>query len=125
MYAWCDCPCTIGRKGDLDVSGTMHDRCEDCREAEKDEMVMVYEGCEKHEWPSGMPTSCPDCAELAALTSKIEALERQIALWKEYHAFLNKSMEGPIALAWIHGWRCPDDEVKKGADFRAKLGFSE
>lgn len=59
------------------------------------------------------------------LRSEKRALELQVKLWREYHAFVNKSMEGAISLAWVHGWRCPKADQAKGAKFREKLGFPD
>lgn len=33
---------------------------------------MVEDYCEKHEWPAGMSTPCPNCAELAVLQAKLD-----------------------------------------------------
>lgn len=52
---------------------------------------------------------------------RAEAAELQITLWREYHAFLNKAMEGAISLAWAHGWRCPERDSEKGAAYRVRL----
>jgi len=40
---------------------------------------------------------------------------------KEYIDFLNKANEAPISMAWIHGWRCPQEDIDKGNELREKI----
>ncbi len=42
--------------------------------------------------------------------------------WREYVEFLNTANEGPITMAYVHGWRCPEADVQKGQELRTALG---
>ena len=39
----------------------------------------------------------------------------------EYIVFLNNVNEGPISLAWIHGWKCPKEDIEKGKQLRKEI----
>ena len=47
------------------------------------------------------------------------------ATWLEYIRFLIEVNQGPIQLAWAHGWRCPDGDIAKGEELRARLGLGD
>ena len=38
-----------------------------------------------------------------------------------YVKFLNEVNENPIAIATIHGWICPQEDMDKGIEFREKI----
>lgn len=54
--------------------------------------------CEKHEWSANHPNGpCPDCAELAALSSKLETVQRELEKLKsldERHLYGHWSSAG-------------------------------
>lgn len=44
LFAWCDCPCTLGRKAvEIDDLGSMQDVCEECVEATVREVCICGE----------------------------------------------------------------------------------
>lgn len=44
LFAWCDCPCTVGRKAvEIDALGSMQDVCEECVEATAKEICICSE----------------------------------------------------------------------------------
>lgn len=49
------------------------------------------------------------------------SLEALINEYEAYLEFLNEANEGPIGIAYVHGWRCPEVEVQRGKDFRLRL----
>ena len=63
-----------------------------------------------------------DKRDLARLVLRLEA---RLDLWVEYHKWLNEANMAPIKLAWLHGWRCPAEEVAKGNDYRKRLEIPE
>lgn len=63
------------------------------------------------------------CQRCEQLTDAVQALEQRDILWREFFDFLNKANEVPIGIAFIHGWRCPREVWKKGADYRQRLGI--
>lgn len=40
-----------------------------------------------------------------------------------YIEFLNTANEGPITMAHLHGWRCPEADVARGKEFRKRIGL--
>lgn len=38
-----------------------------------------------------------------------------------YIAWLNEANNGPISLAYAHGWRCPQSDIDKGKQFRERI----
>lgn len=48
-------------------------------------------------------------------------MEELIKTYDEYLEFLDKCNNVPITMAYIHGWRESEDNIKKGEDFRAKI----
>lgn len=49
--------------------------------------------CERHEWPSNMGMSCPDCAALAALTQKLESAQKDADLWRKQASLDHQQLE--------------------------------
>ena len=80
---------------------------------------------------------CDECSGLAqkdvdelvavCLTRKERnaELETREQLWRDYIAFLKVANQGPATMAHVHGWRCPDEDVKRGEQFRKDLGIAE
>lgn len=48
-------------------------------------------------------------------------LKKKMKLQEEYIKFLEEECERASLAASVHGWKCPDDVLKKGEEFRAKL----
>lgn len=48
-------------------------------------------------------------------------MKELIALYDEYIDFLNAANETPVTIACIHGWRCQEQDVKKGVEYRLKI----
>lgn len=44
-----------------------------------------------------------------------------IAKLDEYIMFLDKANEAPTCSAYIHGWRCPENDIKKGEELRKEI----
>ena len=44
-----------------------------------------------------------------------------IELYEEYLAFLNMANQAPTQMAYIHGWRCSEEVIKKGAEYRKRI----
>lgn len=42
-------------------------------------------------------------------------------LLEEYIDFLNEANQGAISIAHAHGWRCSEEHIRKGYDFRNKI----
>lgn len=57
--------------------------------------------------------------------NRMAELEARDQVWRDYVAFLAMAEEGPCEIAAIHGWRCPDEHVEQGRQFREKLGLPE
>lgn len=53
------------------------------------------------------------------------ALQQREALWREYHAWLAEANKGPAQIAYLHRWRCSDEDYKRGVDYRKRLGIGE
>lgn len=53
----------------------------------------------------------------------MQKLEAREQLWRDYVAFLEKADKMPYDMALIHGWRCPDEDVERGKQFREKLNI--
>lgn len=49
--------------------------------------------CERHEWPSNMGMSCPDCAALAALAQKLESAQKDADLWRKQASLDHQQLE--------------------------------
>jgi hypothetical protein len=45
-----------------------------------------------------------------------------IAVYDNYLKFLNEANESPIYLAYAHDWRCPQEDLNKGAEYRMQIG---
>ena len=60
-----------------------------------------------------------------SFAKRADDAELQVELWREYHAFVNKANEGAITLAYVHGWRCADEDVAKGVEYRKRLGIPD
>ena len=58
---------------------------------------------------------------LPKLLNDIEKARSLVALHEEYEQFLNEANEGPLSLASIHGWRCPEAEFQRGLDYRQQI----
>lgn len=39
----------------------------------------------------------------------------------EYIEFLNKANHQPISIAASHGWKCPQQDIEKGIEFRKQI----
>src|ERR1039458_1470315 len=61
---------------------------------------------------------------LPKLLDDIEKARSLVALHEEYEQFLNEANEGPLSLASIHGWRCPEAEFRSEGRRVAKAGSS-
>ena len=44
-----------------------------------------------------------------------------VRLLGEYIQFLNDANEGPIGLAHVHGWRCPQTDIDRGVEYRQSI----
>ncbi len=53
--------------------------------------------------------------------TEVERLQALVDLQAEYIEFLTTANEGPISNAWAHGWRCPQADIDKGADYRRRI----
>jgi hypothetical protein len=51
----------------------------------------------------------------------VAVLEELVATQDSYIAFLNKANETPIGSAYAHGWRCPQADIDRGAEFRKRI----
>lgn len=54
-------------------------------------------------------------------TNELSCYEELVAKYDEYLAFLNDANEGPIMMAYAHGWRCSPRLVDKGREFRVEI----
>lgn len=99
------CGKTFSLPGDLltGVCGQGPWRCADCVE------IVSRVGC----------NACPGKDELIA------ALRAKLALWAEYHEFAAEADKPAYLSATLHGWKCPQEDVDKGADYRKRLGIGE
>ncbi len=57
----------------------------------------------------------------AAVRAERDRLRRLVAELDAYIEFMVKANEAPISNAWIHGWRCPQEDIDKGAQFRQRI----
>lgn len=71
-------------------------------------------------------TRCKQAAEF--WKDKAETLEAEnrrlleaLELEQEYMDFVEESNKSAISIAYIHGWRCPENEVIKGQEYRDKI----
>lgn len=48
-------------------------------------------------------------------------LHALVAELDAYVDFLNEANRGPISLASVHGWRCPQADIDKGVAFRQRI----
>lgn len=48
-------------------------------------------------------------------------LQNLVRLLEEYIAFLAEANEGPLQMAWVHGWRCSDADFERGKEFRQEI----
>lgn len=55
------------------------------------------------------------------LYDKINIYNQLINKFDEYLNFLNEANNGPINIAWIHGWRCSKDDIEKGENLRKEI----
>ncbi len=46
---------------------------------------------------------------------------KKIEIYKQYLECLNKSNSGAFIMAHIHGWKCPQEDIDKGIEFRRLL----
>lgn len=51
----------------------------------------------------------------------IRAMDDLIAAYDEYLKLLAESEASMLALAYSHGWRCPEEKVKRGEELRARI----
>ena len=63
--------------------------------------------------------------ELLSRLKDGEKAIKQVEIYGEYLDCLNKSNMGAITMAWVHGWRCPQEDIDKGEEFRKRLGINE
>ena len=57
-------------------------------------------------------------------TDAMDALERETELrkcWEEYAKFLSTTMDGPVGVAHVHGWGCPEADVERGQELRDRI----
>jgi len=40
---------------------------------------------------------------------------------QQYIKFINEANENPINIAALHGWKCPQEDIDKGIEFRDKI----
>lgn len=62
--------------------------------------------------------------ENAAAVEPMVKFQRAIALIEKldnYIDFLNKANNGPISIAHVHGWRCPQDDISTGERLRDEI----
>ncbi len=52
---------------------------------------------------------------------KLDKKDLLIAKLEEYLQFINEANEAPISNAYIHGWRCPEEDIEKGKKFREEI----
>jgi hypothetical protein len=48
-------------------------------------------------------------------------VQKLIAAYDEYIKLLEESEKGMIGLAYVHGYRCPENLVSRGAELREKI----
>ena len=48
-------------------------------------------------------------------------MKELVETYDEYISLLAESEKGLIGLAYVHGYRCPDELVKRGEKLRAKI----
>ncbi|MDZ4341324.1 MAG: hypothetical protein U1E51_02670 [Candidatus Binatia bacterium] len=48
-------------------------------------------------------------------------LEKTGKLYDEYIDFLHKANESPITTAFVHGWRCPEEDLQKGEQYKREI----
>lgn len=44
-----------------------------------------------------------------------------IKLYDEYLKFIHEQEREPATIAFVHGWRCPDDVYQKGIEYRKRI----
>ena len=58
------------------------------------------------------------------LKAQVEAGEKAIALIKLYEGyieFLGNANQGAVTMAYVHGWRCPQEDIDKGLEYRKRI----
>ena len=73
---------------------------------------LAAEWQQTHDWNNTL------VSEHYALQARIKELTE---LYDEYLAFLYEANRGPVGMAYVHGWRCPDEDVKKGQEYRDRI----
>ena len=52
---------------------------------------------------------------------KLLSCRALISKLDEYLAFLDKANKGPIIIAHVHGWRCPQQDIDKSKQLRDEI----
>jgi hypothetical protein len=55
------------------------------------------------------------------MSAETERLRTLADTYAAYVEFLNEANESPISLAFVHGWRCPDEDIRRGREFRERI----
>ena len=59
--------------------------------------------------------------ELLSRLSEGQKAIAKVEIFKQYIEFLNKCANGVYGIAHVHGWRCPQEDIDKGIEFRRLL----
>lgn len=62
-------------------------------------------------------------ARANAAEAMVRELEEREAIWREYELFLSSGVAEPVAIAYVHGWRCSPEFFARGEEYRRRLGI--
>ena len=64
---------------------------------------------------------CDLATAVPGLLDEIDRLGKLVVLHERYELFLSDANEGPIGMAYVHGWSCPQKDIEQGERFRQEI----